>query len=140
MATKCELATELRKLSRDIAPLPISKMKKSELMKAIEAIKQIRSEKEKVEVPETKPGPLGPRSIKIAPIEIDKDIIKSPKLPEKRLLKPMPKFETNKTLPKGVLGNSSGLGLRRVITTGADSDDDEHKCNCEHCPVKRGKK
>ena len=131
MATKYELATELRKLAKDMKPLPISKMKKGELLKAIDAVKQINAEKEALETPEVKPGPLAPRPVKTIPKQIDSSFIKAPEIPKPRILAPKPREEIE-IIPASV----PKLALKRVETLGAD---DEHKCNCALCPLKKKK-
>ena len=132
MATKYELASELRALTKGMRPLPISKMKKDELLKAIASAKQIKAEQEVTVVEKVKPGPLPPRPTKVEPVKIDSDFIKAPKLPIARMLGPKPKVEV--IAPKGLVASEKGLGLRRVITLGAD-DGDRHKCNCCNCPT-----
>lgn len=86
MATKYELATELRALNRGMKALPICKMKKHELEAEIDRIKLMKQIKEDVgEYPPTKPGPLGPRPIPVAEAKTEDVTIAVPVAPAKHL-------------------------------------------------------
>ena len=148
MATKYELATELRALTRGMKPLPICKMKKHELEAEIDRIKALKDMKDGMaEYPPAKPGPLGPRKIEAAEKPEEDTTITVPVMPKKRVVskpvavpvrhdkKVVVSFDDThvdekptpvKSLPTKSLFSHPGAPL--------PSDRPVHKCNCPRCP------
>ena len=136
MATKYELATELRALTRGTKAGPICRMKKHELEAEIDRIKAVRS----VAVPEhapAKPGPLGPREVKVRQVMKDGMALSIPEVPKIRIVKN---------------GDMIRRGAPRTLTFGDEGEDvikhieekqaaalptpKPHRCTCPLCPQK----
>ena len=136
MATKYELATELRHITRGTKSGPICRMKKHELEAEIDRIKAVRS----VAVPEhapAKPGPLGPREVKVKTVVKEGMTITVPEVPKIRIVKNGDMIR--RAGPRTLSFSDSGEDVIKhieekqveVVPTARP-----HRCTCPLCPQK----
>ena len=148
MSTKYELAAELRALCRGTKPLPICRMRKHELEAEIDRLKLLKGIP-LPEYPPAKPGPVGPRPIKV---ESTEDGIHVPTAPPKRVVsagKPKIKAGDVISLETDLFPASTSkqpaetsvkapsvksLPVRSVSFPVAPKR--SHSCNCPACPEK----
>ena len=143
MATKYELATELRQLCRGTKPGAICRMKKHELEAEIDRLKILKGIP-LPEYPAAKPGPIGPRPIKV---ETTEDGIAVPAAPPKRTVsKPKMKAGDLIDLDSDLFPTMNvaasvkaphlvkALPVRSVSLPAAPKR--SHTCNCPICPEK----
>ena len=158
MATKYELATELKALTRGMKAIPICKMKKHELEAEIDRIKVLKQLEEDIgEYPKTKPGPLGPRPIPVAAAKAEDGLtIAVPVAPAKHVTevtKPKKiKMKVGEVVhfddAKELFPTLSTAASVRAMPTKALPDRSagkfshpgapkrSHTCNCPACPEK----
>ena len=140
MATRYELATELRKLTRGSRAGPICRMRKHELEAEIDRVKAVRA----VPIPEhppAKPGPLGPREVTTKTFVKDGIEISVPQVPRTRIVRSGDKirrigpmtlsFSDDTDHITHVAPTPPPLPANIVVATPP-----KHRCNCSKCPVK----
>lgn len=143
MMTKYELATELRALNRGSKALSICRMKKHELEAEIDRLKILKG----IVLPEyaaAKPGPIGPRSIKV---ETTEEGISVPAAPAKRIVSAGKikvgdridicmddqLFPTMKVATSVKAPSLNALPVRSGLPAAPKRS---HTCNCPACPEK----
>lgn len=152
--TKYELATQLRELNRGMPRLPISTMKKHEIEANIDAIRKYKgivAEEMEGRPANAKPGPLGPRPIKVEEDSVgdeeDNVIIRVPKAPAPRVsTKPKVTVPKVPTEPSGQKEPSAAKEpksvvkkVEKVVESKKSGPVTTHFCNCPECPIKKKK-
>ena len=131
MATKYELATELRQLTRGTKTGPICRMKKHELEAEIDRIKLMKQLKDDIgEYPAAKPGPTGPRRIPTETVvsfgDEEEVKIKVPQAPAAKVVEPARRKPGRP--PKAPEAVAPSPAPRLPVSAAA------HVCNCAFCP------